>query len=34
MDFPSAILHAEEPSLFETAQIDCRVRQFIYWFFV
>jgi hypothetical protein len=30
MDFPSAILHAEEPSLFETAQIDCRVRQFIY----
>lgn len=26
MDFPSAILHAEEQSLFQTAQHDCQVR--------
>ncbi len=26
MDFPSAILHAEEQPLFETAQLDCKVR--------
>lgn len=26
VDFPSAILHAEEQSLFQTAQLDCQVR--------
>ena len=29
MDFPSAILHAEEHPLFETAQLDCKVRSLI-----
>jgi hypothetical protein len=28
LDFPSAILHAEEQPLFETAQLDCKVREF------
>jgi hypothetical protein len=26
LDFPSAILHAEESRLFQTAQLDCKVR--------
>jgi len=31
MDFPSAILHAEEQPLFETAQLDCKVREFSFF---
>jgi hypothetical protein len=29
MDFPSAILYAEEQPLYETAQLDCKVRVFL-----
>jgi TolA-binding protein len=29
VDFPSAILHAEEQILFQTAQLDCKVRQIL-----